>query len=221
VPAAAAEIAGCLQNFGLKFVGGGRGIFLEHAQEAFVTEFFVVSVGRLGNTVGVENDAVAGFQMGRAQGERLVREDAEDATMEIFMKLRDKLIQYDETRSFSAWLYKVAANHCWDLLRRRKIRQDKETDDVADVPLEHPDPNQLDRMIEQSSSDEVRRALGKLGARARMALVMRYYSDMSYDEIADALGVRRAFVGVVLLRARHELRQALGETGALAAGGAS
>ena len=75
------------------------------------------------------------------------REDAEDATMEIFMKLRDKLVQYDETRSFSAWLYKVAANHCWDLLRRRKIRQDKETEDVETVPLEHPDPNQLDRMI--------------------------------------------------------------------------
>ena len=147
------------------------------------------------------------------------REDAEDATMEIFMKLRDKLVQYDETRSFSAWLYKVAANHCWDLLRRRKIRQDKETEDVETVPLEHPDPNQLDRMIEQSTNDEVRKALAKLGARARMALVMRYYSDMSYDEIADALGVRRAFVGVVLLRARHELRQALGEPSAMAAGG--
>jgi RNA polymerase sigma-70 factor, ECF subfamily len=148
------------------------------------------------------------------------REDAEDATMEIFMKLRDKLSQYDETRSFSAWLYKVAANHCWDLLRRRKIRQDKETEDLENVPLAHPDPSQLDKMIEQRTSEEVRRALDKLGARARMALVMRYYSDMSYDEIADALGVRRAFVGVVLLRARHELRQALGETGALAAGGA-
>jgi RNA polymerase sigma-70 factor (ECF subfamily) len=149
------------------------------------------------------------------------REDAEDATMEIFMKLRDKLSQYDETRSFTAWLYKVAANHCWDLLRRRKIRQDKETGDLENVPLEHPDPSQLERMIEQRTSDEVRRALDKLGSRARMALVMRYYSDMSYDEIADALGVRRAFVGVVLLRARHELRQALGETGALAAGGTS
>jgi RNA polymerase sigma-70 factor, ECF subfamily len=148
------------------------------------------------------------------------REDAEDATMEIFMKLRDKLSQYDENRSFSAWLYKVAANHCWDLLRRRKIRQDKETDDLENVPLAHPDPGQLDRMIEQRSSEEVRRALDKLGSRARMALVMRYYSDMSYDEIADALGVRRAFVGVVLLRARHELRQALGDTGAFAAGGA-
>ena len=42
------------------------------------------------------------------------REDAEDATMEVFMKLRGKLNQYDSTRSFTAWLYKVAANHCWE-----------------------------------------------------------------------------------------------------------
>ena len=137
------------------------------------------------------------------------------------MKLREKLGQYDPQRPFSSWLYKVAANHCWDVLRRRKTRQDKETDDLENVPLEHPDPNQLDQLIEQRTSEEVRRALDKLGARARMALVMRYYSDMSYDEIADALGVRRAFVGVVLLRARHELRQALGQSGALAAGGTS
>jgi RNA polymerase sigma factor (sigma-70 family) len=148
------------------------------------------------------------------------REDAEDATMEIFMKLRDKLGQYDRTRSFSAWLYKVAANHCWDILRRRKIRQDKETDDLENVPLEHPDPSQLDRLIEQRTSEEVRKALDTLGGRARMALVMRYYSDMSYDEIGDALGVRRAFVGVVLLRARHDLRVALCASGVLAAGGA-
>lgn len=148
------------------------------------------------------------------------REDAEDATMEIFMKLRGKLNQYDSTRSFSAWLYKVAANHCWDILRRRRIRQDKETDDVDNVPLEHPEPSQLEKLIEQRSSEEVRRALEKMSSRARMALVMRYYSDMSYDEIADALGVRRAFVGVVLLRARHELRQALEGNAALAAGGA-
>ena len=149
------------------------------------------------------------------------REDAEDATMEIFMKLKNKLSQYDTTRSFSAWLYKVAANHCWDILRRRKIRQDKETEDVESVPLEHPEPSQLEKLIEQRSGEEVRKALEKMGARARMALVMRYYSDMSYDEIADALGVRRAFVGVVLLRARHELRQALEGNTAVAAGGAS
>ena len=148
------------------------------------------------------------------------REDAEDATTEIFMKIRDKLNQYDTTRPFTAWLYRVSANHCWDILRRRKIRQDKENYDLETLPLEHPDPNQLDQLIEKRTSEEVRTALDKLGARARMALVLRYYSDMSYDEIADSLGVRRAFVGVVLLRARHELRQALEGTGAMAAGGA-
>ena len=147
------------------------------------------------------------------------REDAEDATMEIFMKLRDKLNQFDQSRSFSAWLYKIAANHCWDMLRRRKARHDKDTDDIDDVPLESPEPNQLEKLIEERTSEEVRKALDTLGMRARMALVMRYYSDMSYDEIADALGVRRQFVGVVLLRARHELRQALGENTAIAVGG--
>ena len=45
------------------------------------------------------------------------REDAEDATMEIFLKVREKLGQYDPSRPFGAWLYRVAANHCLDLLR--------------------------------------------------------------------------------------------------------
>jgi RNA polymerase sigma-70 factor (ECF subfamily) len=137
------------------------------------------------------------------------REDAEDATTEIFMKVRDKLDQYDATRPFTAWLYKVSANHCWDILRRRRIRQDMETGEVETLPLEHPDPGQLDQLMEESTSQQVRAALAKMPARARMALVLRYYSDMSYDEIAGALGVRRAFVGVVLLRARHQLRETL------------
>jgi len=137
------------------------------------------------------------------------REDAEDAAMDVFVKLRAKLGQYDPERPFTAWLYKVAANHCWDLLRRRKIRQDLETEEAETLPLEHPDPGQLDQIISEQTSGGVRQALGRLSDRARMALVLRYYADMSYDEIAEALGLRRAFVGVVLLRARHELRQAL------------
>ncbi len=149
------------------------------------------------------------------------REDAEDATMEIFMKVREKLHQYDSSRPFNAWLYKMATNHCWDLLRRRRVRQDLETGEVETLPLEHPDPGQLERLVEERTNRDVRSALASLPARARMALVLRYYADMSYDEIAEALGVRRAFVGVVLLRARHQLREALGQRGAagLAAGG--
>lgn len=142
------------------------------------------------------------------------REDAEDATTEVFMKVRQKLDQYDASRPFTAWLYKIASNHCWDLLRRRRIRQDLETGELENLPLEHPDPGQLEQMLAKSTSQQVRNALSKLPARARMALVLRYYSDMSYDEVADALGVRRAFVGVLLLRARHQLRQILTESAA-------
>ncbi|HLP99536.1 MAG TPA: sigma-70 family RNA polymerase sigma factor, partial [Candidatus Limnocylindria bacterium] len=93
------------------------------------------------------------------------REDAEDATMEVFMKVREKLGQFDASRSFSAWLYRVAANHCWDLLRRRRVRQDKETGDLETLPLEHPDPGQLDQLIVRSTGLEVRRALDKLPPR--------------------------------------------------------
>jgi len=137
------------------------------------------------------------------------REDAEDATMDIFIKVRHKLGQYDPTRPFTAWLYTVAANHCWDLLRRRKLRQDRETGEVENLPLEHPDPGQLEKLIQESSGQQVRRALDRLPARAHMALVLRYHADMSYDDIAATLGVRRSFVGVVLLRARHQLRELL------------
>jgi RNA polymerase sigma-70 factor, ECF subfamily len=137
------------------------------------------------------------------------REDAEDATNEVFMKVRQKLGTYDSSRPFTAWLYKVASNHCWDMLRRRRIRQDLETGDVETLPLEHPDPGQLEILQAEHTSKEVRAGLDKLPDRARMALVLRYFSDMSYDEIAETLGVRRAFVGVLLLRARHQLREIL------------
>ncbi len=144
-------------------------------------------------------------------------EDAEDATTEVFMKVRQKLGSYDASRPFTAWLYKVASNHCWDTLRRRHIRQDLETGDVETLPLEHPDPSQLERLQAQHTGKEVRRALAKLPDRARMALVLRYFAEMSYDEVAETLGVRRQFVGVLLLRARHQLRDALTQGGAYAA----
>jgi len=137
------------------------------------------------------------------------REDAEDATTEIFVKVRQKIGTYDSSRPFTAWLYKVASNHCWDMLRRRRIRQDLETGDLEALPLEHPDPGQLERLQKEHTGKEVRAGLARLPDRARMALVLRYFAEMSYEEIADTLGVRRAFVGALLLRARHQLRDQL------------
>jgi RNA polymerase sigma-70 factor (ECF subfamily) len=99
-----------------------------------------------------------------------------------------------------------------------------ETGDLETLPLEHPDPSQLERLQAEHGSKEVRNGLRKLPDRARMALVLRYFAEMSYEEIADTLGVRRAFVGVLLLRARHQLRDVLAGTDSslvLGAGGAN
>jgi len=137
------------------------------------------------------------------------REDAEDATTEIFMKVHEKFGQYDPQRPFSSWLYKVAANHCWDTLRRRHTRQDLETGDSETLPLESSDPGQLTRLIDEQTNNGVRSALAQLPPRARMVLVLRYYSDFTYDEIAEALHLPREAVGVTLLRARHQLRRVL------------
>src|SRR5271170_3482005 len=90
------------------------------------------------------------------------REDAEDATTEVFMKVRQKLGTYDASRPFTAWLYKVASNHCWDMLRRRRIRQDLETGDLETLPLEHPDPSQLEQLQAEHTSKEVRGGLAQL-----------------------------------------------------------
>jgi len=147
------------------------------------------------------------------------REDAEDATMEIFMKVREKLGQYDPLRPFGSWLYKVAANHCWDVLRRRHIREDRETGEIENLPLETPDPDQLSRLIAAHTSQQVRAALAQLPSRAQMALVLRYYAEMSYEDIAESLGLRPGVVGVVLLRARHQLRDALAGLDRAAASG--
>jgi len=108
------------------------------------------------------------------------REDAEDATMEIFMKDSRQAgpIRFNAAvhrMALIAWPQIIAGTPC----AAAKFARTKKPTTWKTVPLEHPDPNQLDRLIEKRSSEEVRKALDKLGSRARMALVMRYYSDMS------------------------------------------
>ncbi len=92
------------------------------------------------------------------------------------------------------------------------------------MPLEHPTPASSKKLVEHRTSQEVRRVPDN-GCRRGLAWrsCCGTTPDMSYDDIAETLGVRRTFVGVVLLRARHQLREILeGQGGAiLAAGGAA
>jgi RNA polymerase sigma-70 factor, ECF subfamily len=137
------------------------------------------------------------------------REDAEDATTEIFLKLRMKLPQYDPSRPFEPWMYRLAVNHCWDRLRRGRARRDREVDDAAGVPQAATDPEQLERLVRASARAALRSRLSRLPDRMRLALVARYYLDLSYREIGESMGLDPGAVGVLLLRARQRLRRLL------------
>jgi RNA polymerase sigma-70 factor (ECF subfamily) len=135
-------------------------------------------------------------------------EDAEDATTEIFMKAQLKLNHYDPGRPFKPWIYRVAANHCWDVLRSRRGRQHVDDGEI-DVKSQTPDP--LETLLSQETYDEVRGALAQLDDRGRLAVSLRYFAELSYEEIAEILGVTSSFVGVLLLRARRRMRRLLTE----------
>lgn len=80
-----------------------------------------------------------------------------------------------------------------------------------DVESQAPDP--IESVLARETHEEVRGALAKLDDRARLALSLRYFAELSYEEIAEVLGLTSSFVGVLLLRARRKMRRLLTDRG--------
>jgi RNA polymerase sigma-70 factor (ECF subfamily) len=137
------------------------------------------------------------------------RQDAEDATGEVFLKARLRLPQYDDARPFEPWLFRVAANHCWDELRRRNPRRQVEDSEAELSKLAADAPSPQEAVLLSESKRNIRRAVAELDERSRLVVALRYYADMSYAEIGDVLGISANFTGVLLLRARRALRKRL------------
>ena len=137
------------------------------------------------------------------------RQDAEDATGEVFLKARLRLQQYDSARPFQPWLYRIAANHCWDELRKRRTHGELRDFEAELSNLEDDAPSPQEAVLINESKRNLRKAIGELDDRSRIAIALRYFAEMSYEEIGDVLGVSGNFVGVMLLRARRQLRKRL------------
>lgn len=141
-------------------------------------------------------------------------EEAEDAANDVFMKLPNSLETYDPSQPFARWLARVAGNHCIDLLRRRRSEQRV----IEPVHHELPEPtapllSPVDDLLSKESSDAVRDAVFALPERYLVPLVMRYFSDLSYSEIARTLGTTKANVGLLIFRAKQQLRGILANGG--------
>jgi RNA polymerase sigma-70 factor (ECF subfamily) len=137
-------------------------------------------------------------------------EDARDAANDVFARLHMSIGTYDASLPFQRWLLSVTSNHCVDLLRRR-ARESRifEAGESDSREWTTPDPSPLDEMMSSEQRDTVRSALASLPERYRVPITLRYYSDLSYDEIAAALKLTRANVATLVFRAKKELRRTL------------
>ena len=137
-------------------------------------------------------------------------QDAEDAAAEVFLKLHRVLETRDEAVPFRPWVSQVAGRHCIDKLRRRKREKDScmEGADVSDVP-DYSTPSPLSQVLRREERLEVREQLIRLPKKYKVPLVLRYYKQMSYSEIARALKSRLPAVRMMIFRAKEELRRNL------------
>lgn len=141
------------------------------------------------------------------------RDDAEDASNEVFARLPRAIETYNRALPFSHWLSGVTSHYCVDVLRKRQSEQ------RVFVPAspEWPDPaakdqSPLEALLLNEEKDAVRTAIARLPERYRRPLVMRYYEDLSCDEIAHKLNLSLANVKTLIFRAKKELRSMLEET---------
>jgi RNA polymerase sigma-70 factor (ECF subfamily) len=141
------------------------------------------------------------------------QESAEDATSEVFVKLQRSIESYNGSVPFPRWLLQVAGNQCIDVLRRRKRGRQifaEVEEDAAAIEAVSSEPSPLAAVLGTEERAQVRDAIARLPENYRVPLILRYYSELSYDEIAHQLGLQRNYVAALIFRAKQELRRSLG-----------
>ncbi len=141
------------------------------------------------------------------------KDDAEDLTIEAFGRAFKRLDQYTPTYAFSTWLFKIASNNAIDFLRNKK----KSTSLSLDTKMENDEGQEFSKNIKSQTLDPeeniikkqkvemLRDVVEKLKPRYRELVKMRYYEELSYEEIAGKLDLPVGTVKAQLFRAREFL----------------
>ena len=145
-------------------------------------------------------------------------EEANDLAQEVFLRIWRFSKKYKPTSKFTTWLYTLTANVCKDesqSLWRRNIRLIgsfwiSENNDASAVPIPHAHaPSPEDAAIQAEQGRLVRAAIESLPTNQRLAVVLRRYEELSYQEIAVVIGCSVAAVEALLVRAKANLQKKL------------
>ena len=144
------------------------------------------------------------------------KEDAMDLTVETFAKAFEKLDKYQPEYAFSTWLFRVATNNCIDFIRKKKLNTtsingmvDEDGDDrPLQIKSDTLNPEEVSMKREQTQL--LKLLIDSLPPRYRNLIVMRYFDELSYEEISEQLNLPLGTVKTYIHRARNELRLYLG-----------
>ncbi|MDB6149792.1 MAG: rna polymerase sigma factor region 2 [Chthoniobacter sp.] len=143
--------------------------------------------------------------------------DAEDIAQQVFVRVWKSAARYEPTAKFTTWLFKITRNLVFNELRRRKRHPTRSLDaprsgDDDDRPLQYEDNSVKapdTAMLDNEMQTAIQRAIDALPETQRMAIILRRYDDVSYEEIGEILDLSVPAVKSVLFRARTELREKL------------
>jgi RNA polymerase sigma-70 factor (ECF subfamily) len=135
-------------------------------------------------------------------------EDASDVAQDVFLRVAERLDEYDGQHKFFSWIYRIAVNEALNRLRRE--RREEALDEDAEVP----DGGQGDPERQVGDAEVARRiraALLRLSVQDRTVITLRHFSELSYEEIAQVLEIDLKTVKSRLFEARQRLRAALAD----------
>ncbi|MBS0534258.1 MAG: RNA polymerase sigma factor [Proteobacteria bacterium] len=132
--------------------------------------------------------------------------DAEDVAQEAMLRVWTHAPRWQPLAAFRTWLTRIVVNLCLDRKRRAAWVDLDQAGEIADPA---PDAGEA---VEQNERDGmVQKAIGQLPARQRTAIVLTYGDGMSNAEVAEVMGTTVSAVETLLVRAKQNLRRALGD----------
>jgi RNA polymerase sigma factor (sigma-70 family) len=147
-------------------------------------------------------------------------DDAEDLTIEAFGKAFNRLKQYQPNYAFSTWMFKIASNNCIDFIRKQRKKKTMSIDTgmtnedgermTFDIESDGRDPEE--EVIRDQKIQAMRQVVDKLKPRYRELVILRYFKEYSYDEIAQELDLPLGTVKAQLFRAREFLANMMKHT---------
>jgi|JI102314A2RNA_FD_contig_31_1618605_length_795_multi_3_in_0_out_0_1 RNA polymerase sigma factor (sigma-70 family) len=136
------------------------------------------------------------------------KDDAMDLTVETFGKAFENIEKYKPDFAFSTWLFRIATNNCIDFIRKKRLNvvslqtlSDEDRDDKQlQIASDSLNPEQTS--IKKQESEKLKSIVEQLPQRYRTLIVLRYYDEQSYEEIAQQLDLPLGTVKAQLFRAR-------------------